>query len=406
MKYNKYLKKLSNKITAILGVDVRRINRNERKVVSIKPKKMDNGYVLLSYIIEPFLLKNGEPVSNDHTHDWESLQIGKTFLDLGYGVDVIDYRNKKFIPEKDYSVFVAARTNFERISQYLNKNCLKIVHLDTSHWLFNNHASYERSLALQTRKGVTIKSQRRLVEPNLAIEHADFATILGNDFTISTYQYAKKPIFRIPISTCTVYPWSEDKDFEACRKNYLWFGSGGFIHKGLDLVLDAFVEMPDYHLIICGPIQKEEDFVRTFYKELYKTPNIHTIGWVNVDSDEFVKITNNCVGLVYPSCSEGGGGSAITCMHAGLIPILSYESSVDIENFGVVLRNCSVDEIKNTIRDISGLPVEKLRDMARRAWEFARTHHVRERFAEEYRKTIIKIINTNGKRSEPMRIYP
>lgn len=397
----KYLKKMSNKIVTTLGVDVRRINRNERKVVSIKPEKMGNGYVLLSYIIEPFLLKNGEPVSNDHTHDWESLQIGKTFLDLGYGVDVIDYRNKKFIPEKDYFVFVAARTNFERISQYLNKNCLKIVHLDTSHWLFNNHASYERSLALQIRKGVTVKSQR-IIEPNFAIEYADFATILGNDFTISTYLYAKKPIFRIPISTCTVYPWSEEKDFDACRKNYLWFGSDGFIHKGLDLVLDAFVEMPDCHLTICGPIQKEKDFVRTFYKELYKTPNIHTIGWVNVDSDEFVRITNSCVGLIYPSCAEGGGGGVIACMHAGLVPVLSYESSVDVEDFGVILKNCSVDEIKNTIRDVSDLPVEKLKDMARRTWKFARTHHIREKFAEEYRKTIIKIINTNSKRSELM----
>jgi glycosyltransferase involved in cell wall biosynthesis len=399
----KYLKRISGKTTATLGVDVRRINRNERKVVSLKPENMSRGNVLLSYIIEPFLLKAGEPVSNDHTHDWESLQIGKTFLELGYSVDVIDYRNNKFIPEKDYSFFVAARTNFERISQYLNKNCMKIVHLDTSHWLYNNHASYERSLAMQIRKGATVRSQR-IVESNLAIEYADCATILGNDFTISTYQYAKKPVFRIPISTCAVYPWPEEKDFNACRKNFLWFGSGGLIHKGLDLVLDVFAQLPDYHVTICGPIQNEEDFVKTFYKELYQTSNIHAHGWVNVNSEEFIKIMNNCIGLIYPSSAEGQCGAVIACMHGGLIPVISYESGVDVGDFGVILRDCSIDQIKNTIQIISHLPVEKLKGMALKTWEFARAHHTRERFAEEYRKVITKIINTNGNKDELLRI--
>lgn len=399
----KYLKKISNKTTAALGVDVRRINRNERKTVSVKPKTLCRGNVLLSYIIEPFLLEAGEPVSNDHTHDWESLQIGKTFLDLGYRVDVIDYRNNKFIPGKDYSFFIAARTNFERISQYLNKNCIKIVHLDTSHWLFNNHASYKRSLALQMRKGVTIRSQR-IVESNLAIEYADCATILGNGFTISTYQYAKKPVFRIPISTCVVYPRPEKKDFDACRKNFLWFGSGGLIHKGLDLILDVFAQMPDYHLTICGPIQQEEDFVRTFYKELYQTPNIHTHGWVSVDSEEFMRIMNNCVGLIYPSCAEGQCGAVVTCMHAGLIPVISYESGVDVGDSGVILKDCSLDQIKKTIQNISGLPAVELKNRALKTWEFVRANHTRERFAEEYRKVITQIVNTNGNKDELLRI--
>jgi hypothetical protein len=34
--------------------------------------------------------------------------------------------------------------------------------------------------------------------------------------------------------------------------------------------------------------------------------------------------------------------------------------------------------------------------MARKAWEFARANHTRERFAEEYKKVIGKIINTYG----------
>jgi glycosyltransferase involved in cell wall biosynthesis len=92
-------------------------------------------------------------------------------------------------------------------------------------------------------------------------------------------QYAKKPLFPVPIPSACMYPWSESKDFDACRRNFLWFGSGGFIRKGLDLVLEAFAGMPEYHLTVCGPIEEERDFQQAFAKELYDTPNIHTLGW-------------------------------------------------------------------------------------------------------------------------------
>ena len=32
------------------------------------------------------------------------------------------------------------------------------------------------------------------------------------------------------------------------------------VHKGLDLVLEAFVAMPEYHLTVCGKVSSEKDF--------------------------------------------------------------------------------------------------------------------------------------------------
>jgi glycosyltransferase involved in cell wall biosynthesis len=393
------VKKAIKRITRKLGIEIKRDTEkfDETALVSLKPDRICQGNVLLSYIVEPFLLEAGEPIPNTHTHYWESVQIAKTYLDLGYSVDVISYRNTTFVPQKDYSFFIAARTNFQRIAQLLNQDCVKIVHLDTAHWLFNNYAAYKRCLALQQRKRTTLKSHK-MVEPNWAIEYADHATILGNQFTISTYRYAQKPMFRIPVPVCVVYPWPEDKNFEACRNHFLWFGSRGLVHKGLDLVLDAFVEMPDYHLTVCGPIQEERDFEKAFYKELYQTSNIDTIGWIDIGSSEFMEITNNCIGLVYPSCSEGGGGSVITCMHAGLIPIVSYEASVDVsDDLGLTLRDCSIEGIKNAIQMVSHLPIEKLKKMAQETWKFARENHTREKFAEEYQKFAAQITSPHRK---------
>jgi hypothetical protein len=98
----------------------------------------------------------------------------------------------------------------------------------------------------------------------LAIEYADCATILGNEFTSVPFSYANKPIHRIPISTPVLYPWPEEKNFEACRNRYLSFGKRRSRSQGLDLVLDAFAEMPDCHLTVCGPINENGNFERAY----------------------------------------------------------------------------------------------------------------------------------------------
>jgi len=363
-----------------------------RKVVSLKPEQGSRGDVLLSWLVDPFLLKPGESMPNSHTQYWDCSQIAKTFLELGYSVDVIDSRNATFIPKKQYSYFIGHRINYERIAGLLGGGCIKIAHLDTAHWVFNNYSTYLRKLELQQRKGITIKESHRLIELNLAIEEADYAVTYGNRFAFDTYRYANKPLFRVPMSTCAVFPWQEHKDYDACRSNFVWFGSGGFVHKGLDVVLEAFADMSESHLYVCGPLQKEKDFIKGYYTELYQTPNIHAVGWVDVEGPEFREIVSKCIGLVYASCSESGGGSVVTCMHAGLIPLVSYESSVDVDDFGIIFKDNSVNTIKNTVHMVSNLPSDQLRQMARKAWECARANYTRDKFTEEYKRVVLTIM--------------
>ena len=262
--YRPYI--LAREFKRSLRKGLKEIDRLDRRVISLKPENHSRGNVLLSYVNDSFFLEPGQPVPNTHTHYWESLQMARTWLELGFCVDVINWLNKEFTPQKDYSFFIDVRVNLERLAPLLDKDCIKILHIDSAHWLFHNTAQYRRLLALQQRKGITLPPAK-IVQSNWAIEHADCATILGNGFTISTYSYANKPIYRVPISTSVLYPWPEKKDFEACRKHFLWFGSGGLVHKGLDLVLDAFAEMPEYHLTVCGPVQREKHFEKAFYKK-------------------------------------------------------------------------------------------------------------------------------------------
>src|SRR5258708_20648663 len=177
--------------------------------------------------------------------------------------------------------------------------------------------------------------------PKSAIEFAHCGTVLGNQFTLDTVRYAHKPLYPVPIIPCGCYGWPEGKDCDSCRNRFLWFGSGGVVRKGLDLVLEAFAEMPDYHLTVCGPVHADEDFEQAYHEELYDTPNIETIGWIDIDGPKFRDICMNSVAMIYPSSAEGQCGGVITCMHAGLIPVISYGSGVDGYDFGSILPDCS-----------------------------------------------------------------
>ncbi len=377
-------------IARVSGYPATRDNVHER-VIELQPKSAAIGTVLVAYVIDPFLLASGVPLSNAHTHHWESWRIVQSFLARGFAVDVASYLNMTFKPDKNYQIFFAARTNLQQIAEQLPRSCLKVAHLDTAHWLFNNTAAYQRLLSLQQRRGVTL-TNTKMVEANWALEHADLATILGNQFTINTYTYAGKPIHRIPISAPESYDYPEQRDIDVARDHYVWFGSSGFVHKGLDLVLEAFAGMPDKHLHVCGPFDAEPAFMAEFEKELHHTPNIHAHGWVDVAGEKFRDICSTCIGLVYPTASEGGGGSAISCMHMGLIPILSYEASVDTEAFGVILRENSIDEIRRVVSDLSGLPTLELVERGRQAWSYARQHHTRESFGTAFDDCVDKVL--------------
>lgn len=370
----------------------RRLAGINERVITLKPEGTPRGRVLFSYIIDPFLLKPGEPVPHSHTHYWESWRMATTFLEAGFTVDVLHWTNRTFVPRERYDVYVDVRRNFERIAPGLNADCVKIAHLETAHHAFHNAAQRRRLEELRQRRGIDLPPFK-LVEETRAIECADCATILEGEFARGTYAFAGKPLYSIPISTPVLFPFPADKDFAAARTAFLWFGSEGLVHKGLDLVLEAFAGMPEYRLVVCGPIEREPRFERAFARELYETPNICAAGWVDIASARFREITSRCASIVFPSCSECCNGGVVTCTHAGLIPVVSRETGVDLPPDGsVMLRDCSVETIRAEVRRIAELPAGQVRAMSEAAWRFAREHHTRERFAEAYRRFVDDLV--------------
>ena len=367
-------------------------------VISLEPPAgISRGNVLISYDSRGLQeLKRGKTISTSHPQYFKTVVMARTFLDLGFRVDVIHCENQGFVPWKSYDVVVDTRFNLQRLHKYFSPQCIKILHCDTAHIVFQNAAEMSRMLDLQKRRGISVPANR-LETPHLGVEYADYLTTCGNDFTIQTYGYCNKPIFRLPIPAQKTWPWPYDKDFDQCRLRFLWFGSRGMVHKGLDLVLEAFTEMPELQLSVVGPVQDEPEFVNLYRKELFHTTNIALIGWLDNSSAEFKAILDQSVGHVFPSCSEAGAAAVLETMAGGVIPLVTYEASVDVQDFGKMLKGPSVAEIQEGVRSIASMSAQDLQQRAKKAWEYVHTNNTPENFAKVYRATVEMILAKHGK---------
>lgn len=383
---------LPGRVERALSRGLRRLRRVDSRVVALRPAGEPIGRALLSYVIDGFLLPRDVAPPLSHTHFWEAREIGRILVELGFAVDVIHWTNRDFQPDGRYDLLVDVRLNLERLAPRLGPDCLRVMHAETSHRSFHNPEQQRRLDELAARRGVRLAPQKML-EENRAIESADAAIVVGNQATLATYAFAGKPMWPVPISHPLLFPFPEGKDFAACARRFLWFGSGGLVHKGLDLVLELFAALPDFHLTVCGPVDRERDFARLYRRELWETPNIRTVGWVDVASPEFLAIARETLALLYPSCSEGMNGGTVTCMHAGLVPVVSRPTGVDVDpSCGVLLADCRPATLRTAVLELAGRPPAELAALARGAWETARRRNTRESFRRAWESAMRDIL--------------
>ncbi len=351
----------------------------------LEPANPSRGGVAISYLTWPFLDGLDSPKARGHTNAFEVVAMAEAYRDLGFRVEVVDWDHATYAPPADCRIAIDIHGNLERWQDVLPANCRKILHATGPHWLFWNHAELSRLQAVRDRKGIALRP-RREVPPSRGVEAADHVVVLGNEFTRQTFLFGGKPVTRVPISSAYEFPWPGQRDFEPARKRFLWVGSYGMVHKGLDLALDAFAEMPDLELTVCGRPEKEEDFHRLYENLLLKTPNIRLHGWLDMASPDFIEIARTHAAVIYPSSAEGGAGSVIHCMHAGILPICTTEASIDLQDFGVPVESAAVAAVIKSCRSVADMPAAEVEVRARAAYDHVRNVHTRERFRENYRK--------------------
>ena len=365
-----YLNKLIKKIKYFLS----------RRVITYKPKYRTNKRVLISYVIEKY---NDDKITF-HSNVWECNQIIELFISNGFIVDVIKWDDHYFIPRKKYNYFIDIHNNLERIYKYLNKDCIKILYITGSNWVFQNVAEYNKIIEIMIKKK-TVIYPRRIVEPSRGIELCDYAIMLGNKNTKKTFNYINKKIFLLNTTSNKEFDFTKNKEISKIKKNYLWMGGSGFLLKGLDVLLDFFSNNTEYNLFIFGNKYNEEDFQKIYKYELFNCNNIVYLGWVNIKEKIFKEVCDKCIAIIYPSSSEGQVVSVVNCMHTGLIPIISKESGIDISDFGILLKKNNYENVKSAVKKIDSMNDEDLYNKSYKSWEFARKNYSRKKYKENLR---------------------
>lgn len=388
---------LLQKIWRIINRLINRITQaSSKRIYSLdlrqeKPEPLEKR-ALFSYIVHPFSISNDNPSFHRHINIWHAQEIVMILNELGYLVDVIDYRDEKYIPSKNYNLFIGhGGFNFGNISNYLDENALKIYFTAGNYWKFRNKANSARFDALKERKGVRLPPDRlQTPAEEKALLIADGVIGIGSDFSRKTYE-GFSPVIMVNVNAMYDDHYEqEDKDFEKGKEHFLYFAGQGNVHKGLDLLLDAFGEL-EQNLWICSYIDKE--FEEVYKEELYNHPNIHLVGPVMPRSDTFYRIMDTCNFAILPSCSEGQPHSIVECMNQGVIPIVSLPCGLNVSQYGELLDPCTIDEIKRVVRKLSGLTASKCKELSVKARETVKRDFSEFAFHKNMKNGLLDIIS-------------
>jgi hypothetical protein len=349
---------------------------------------------LVSYITDPFR----NDINLSHTNSFESMEIGKAINEAGFNVDIADYDYEGKIDYSRYNLIFGFGEPLINSFYKRGKKIITFYYGTGMHLNNQNTKTLNRVKEVFDKKGVWLPGSGRIVDKAWSIQTTlvDAMILLGNEEVTKTYSpYFKGRIYNIPASFYKVTDFEEiidSKDFNKAKTHFLWFGSSGMIHKGLDLLLEIFSKREDIHLHICGPLEGEPEFKQTYYNELFKTTNIHYHGFVLLNSALFKELLKECAFVVLPSCSEGGGASVLNvCGNGGLIPLLSKESSIDINEFGFVFDNINIESIQFTIDRALHLNDKEIKERSIKCYEVISKKHSQTNYANELRKCINEI---------------
>lgn len=339
------------------------------------------GLFLFGYNAGGVLLPEADERFGRHSNQWESRAIARALLELGFAVDLVGLFDAWPSPESYDGVF-CLHNALSRHAARLRPSCRKIMLLTGSSPDFQNAQEARRLRELKARTGVTAPPVRSLddVTGELAsLRVADECWLFGNDVTRATYEPAIQSKIKLLSPSGAIRRAVPANGPGGNPRRWLWFSGHGAVLKGLDRVVEVFLRRSDWRLEIVGPAAEEPWFQACYGERIGRTPTIAIHGTMSPASFDFTELIGGCGGFLAPSASEGQSTSAITCLQAGLYPVLSRQCGLDLPaGCGVMLETCAQDEIEAAIDAVHRLP-----DSERRRQVEATTADARRRFSRE-----------------------
>ena len=377
---------------------VQKLFANRRLVKDVFGDKRDKR-VLICYLPEAF---DGR-VPKSHSNFTECLVAAKAFRSLGYSVDCASRDNDR-IDYTPYSVVYGITSTAYARSFASGTEPLRIFYSVGAHTFLNFKVTAERNLAYFAEHGSRALSSCHYVPGNGMNYYnaylSDAVICLGDASVAAQFEQEDKRPERyhsLPAFYFDVRTPSQEKDFDHCRKNLLWFGSSGLIHKGLDIAIDFALKHPDYTLHICGASRGEKEFWKHYAPLADNAPNIVQHGFVDIESQEFASILDECAILINPSLSESGAVAVLNVLAGGLLyPVYSRETGLAIAEYGSEVPTVDYASFEEAILSAATLPADELLEKCRRLNSHVRKNYSLDLYEERLRTTIEKILKNKN----------
>lgn len=369
---------------------------------SYRKVKLENYYgttygkkALISYIVYPFLYPNA---AVGHTNQQEARMMARILHEMGYDVDIVNTKYTGELVADDYEIMIGSGKCFDDACVNCHSNTKKIYYLTEASPYFANVAELQRLQAFKKRNQRSLPFERQANNrfDLQTLSMMDAAICIGNDWTVSTYEGMFQKIYPLDVSgfQLNMQPDFESEDMER-QKNFMWYGGAGPVHKGLDLCIEAFRSLPNLNLHIVGePNAQFYDFYR---KDIEEGTNIFYYGFLNKDSQEFIDVCNTCAYCVSPSCSEGQSTSVLTAMFAGMIPVCTVETGIDLEKCGgIYIEDVGIDALCELLNELAALPANEVKQRRMTAYEYVCKDHTLDSYRRNMEYILSDIMKEEG----------
>lgn len=348
--------------------------------------------VLISYITKQFDL-DFETAIISHPNINEINILIAFFINNNFVIDVVYCNDINFIKEnscKKYDVIFGFGEVFRYFSNKSVKS-LKVIYCTENAPKIAFEKELERVSNYNKRNHTKIKTERAFSYfLDEDFKNSDYAIILSNKYNAANFKnlISARKTFLLKTTGLKNDNYFLNRSLSITKSSFIWIGSRGLIHKGLDLLVEVFAITPNLNLHILGLNNKERSLLPKFLSK-----NIYIHGFVNVKSDEFIKIMNSSSFCVLPSCSEGMATSVLTGMRHGLIPVITRETGLDLHDNGYYFDSVDINHIKSKLLTISKTGDIELDNMHKNVFNFANYEFSLSNFNTNFNKIMINIIN-------------